>query len=169
MSAKAEPGTIAVGVAAKLIMVSERRVQQLAAQGWIKKPYTIVSVVQGYIRFLQDEERKASRTAGEEEIRRERARKLKLGNDETERLSVRTDDAVAAIDAVVGLIKAELAGVAVRVAADVALRRKIEDGIDQVLAGLAGRCEKACADLCAGRDALAAGAADDAEPVGAAQ
>jgi hypothetical protein len=163
---KKREGEIEVGVGARLIMVTERRIQQLAAQGWVKRPYTVVSVVQGYIRFLQDEQRKGSRTSEEGAVRAERARKLKLENDETEKLTLRMDDAIAALDAIVGPIKSELAGVAPQVTDDIPQRRRIEDAIDAVLDQLAKRFGKACADLLAGRDALEAEPEAAAEPVG---
>lgn len=168
--AKTEPakreGEIEVGVAARLIMVTPRRIQQLAAEGWIKKPYTIVSVVQGYIRFLQDEQRKGSRTTEDNAVKAERARKLRLENDATEHITVLTEDAIAALDAIVGPLKSELAGVAPRVTDDIPLRRRIEDAIDAVLGELAKRFGKAGADLRSGRDALGADAPDDAEQLG---
>jgi hypothetical protein len=114
LMAKADPasGTIPLAVAARLIMVDERHVQRLVASGWIPQPYTVAGVVQGYIRWLKA--RKSSKSAGDEDIRRERARALKMANDETERLLVRTDDAMASLDAVVGVIRSDLAGVAAR-------------------------------------------------------
>jgi hypothetical protein len=159
VSAKPADNTISVAVAARLIMVTERRVQQLAASKWIPKPYTIVGTVQGYIRFLQDDAKKASRSAGKADADHERARKLKLANDETEWLTVRIEDALAALDAIVGPIKSDLAGVPSRVTDDLVQRRRIEDTMDVVLAELAGRFRKACADLSTGRDPLGAGAA----------
>jgi hypothetical protein len=146
-------GTIPLAIAARLIMVTERHVQSLAASGWIPKPYTVAGVVQGYIRWLKDDTRKR---AGDEDIRRERARALKMANDESERMLLRADDAMAAIDAIYGIVRSDLAGVAARATDDLALRRRIENAIDDVLAGIADRCERAGQDLLAGRDALAA-------------
>lgn len=96
----------------------------------------------------------------------ERTRKLKLENDETERQLIRIEDAVAAIDAIVGLIPAELSAVPARVTDDIALRRKIEDAIDNALNALSKRCFRAVADLEAGRDALGEAAPDDADGLG---
>jgi hypothetical protein len=75
-SRRIEPDEIPVATAARLIMVSEQYVYQLARAGWIAKPYTLAGVVQGYIRWLKDEGRKGTKSAGEENVRRERARKL---------------------------------------------------------------------------------------------
>lgn len=50
--------TYPVGTIAKLLMLSERRVQQLTAEGVIPKAergrYELAPAVQGYIRYLQD-------------------------------------------------------------------------------------------------------------------
>jgi hypothetical protein len=145
-------GTIPLGVAARLIMVSERHVQRLAASGWIEKPYTVPGVVQGYIRWLQDDNRKATKLSGEEDVRSERARKLKMENDENERQLVRTDDALAAIDHIRGIVCSGLAAIPARATDDLALRRRIEGAVDDVLAGIDARHDAACEALRAGGD-----------------
>ena len=54
----AEPATYPVGTIAKLLMISERRVQQLTKEGIIPKSergrYHLAEAVQGYIRYLQE-------------------------------------------------------------------------------------------------------------------
>jgi hypothetical protein len=152
------------------IDIGPERVRQLAAEGVLRRAekgkYPLQPNILAYVLWLRDEQRKAHQGAAREEVERERARKLKNENDETERLLMRTEDAIAAVDAIVGPIKADLAGVPVRATDDILLRRKIEDAIDSVLAGLAARFEKAGADLRAGRDALEADAEDDTDGVG---
>src|ERR1700694_3400420 len=112
MSADAPSGTISAAIASRLIMVTERHVRNLSEAGWIPKPYTVAGVVQGYIRWLKDDSRKAGKRSEDGDIRRERARALKMANDETERLLVRADDAMAAIDAIYGVVRSDLAGAA---------------------------------------------------------
>ena len=60
-------GTITIDVAAKLLMVTPEWVRRLTKDGWIAKTdrgrYRVVDVVQGYIRFLKDEARRATKTA----------------------------------------------------------------------------------------------------------
>jgi hypothetical protein len=57
MASSAQP-TYPVGVIAKLLMLTERRVQQLAAEGSIPKAqhgrYELAPTVQAYIRYLRD-------------------------------------------------------------------------------------------------------------------
>lgn len=61
-----QAGTITTAQAARLLMVSDERIRQLAKNGHIPKiakdRFNLIVVVQGYIRFLKDEERRSSRT-----------------------------------------------------------------------------------------------------------
>ena len=60
-------GVITTAQAAKLLMVSEAWLGRLAKEGYIQKldrgRWNLVSVVQGHIRFLKDEERRNSKSA----------------------------------------------------------------------------------------------------------
>ncbi|HRD76830.1 MAG TPA: hypothetical protein PK264_12995 [Hyphomicrobiaceae bacterium] len=160
---------ISVKRLAEVIGVGERWLQQLETQGVIAKTrhgrYLLAESVQAYIKFKVDSEVARvtpSETNAGERVKEERARKLKLENDEKELRLVQTPDAVAALDAIVGPLVADLAGVPAKVTSDVAERRRIEDAIDTVLRGLADRFAKAGSDLRAGRDPLAADDEDDA-------
>lgn len=66
--------TISLSALAKLLMLSERRIQQLAKEGYIKQPakrgeYDIVDAVQGYIKAL-----KTANSTGPKDIQREKLR-----------------------------------------------------------------------------------------------
>jgi len=54
----ADPATYPVGTIAKLLVLTERQVQSLAAQGMLPKAergrYELVPVVQAYVRYLRD-------------------------------------------------------------------------------------------------------------------
>lgn len=169
MALKGVHEEISVKLLAGILGVSERWVQQLEKQGVLKKNgrsrYDLAASVQAYTKFKVESE--VARAVPEESnpgerVKAERARKLKLDNDEKERRLVQMPSAVAALDAIVGPLKADLAGVSARVTDDVALRRRIEDATDAVLRGLADRFAKAGRDLRAGRDPLSAGDEDDA-------
>ena len=160
---------ISVKKLAEVLGIGERWIQQLEKQGVIAKTrhgrYLLAESVQAYIKFKVGSEVARAvpveSNAGER-VKAERARKLKLENDEKELRLVQTPDAVAALDAIVGPLRADLAGVPARVTSDVSERRRIEDAIDTVLRRLADRFAKAGSDLRAGRDPLAAGDEDDA-------
>jgi hypothetical protein len=164
-SKRQPPDVIKPGVAARLLRLSERRVQDLARLGWIARPYTVEGVVQGYLKFFRDEQRRAARVAVDGVVQRERARKLKIGNDLNEASLVEVGEVVATLDDISGQVKAGLVAI-VAATDDVVLRHKLGKGIDEVLTGIARRSERAVSDLVAGRDVAngadgANGAADD--------
>jgi phage terminase Nu1 subunit (DNA packaging protein) len=78
--------TCKVGALARLLNVTERRVQQLAKDGIISKPlkgkYDLVACVQGYIRYLQDRDSAKGALAIDSHV--ERARLIKAKADKTE-------------------------------------------------------------------------------------
>jgi len=79
MSAAPQP----IGVIAKLLDLSERRVQQLAREGVIPKEtrgqYDLVGSVQGYVRYLRDQAEKAR--GGAPDYAAERARFIRARAD----------------------------------------------------------------------------------------
>jgi hypothetical protein len=82
-------GTITIEVAAKLLMVTPEWVRRLTKDGWIAKTergrYRVVDVVQGYIRFLKDEARRATKTASHNRLQEIRARKNRIRLDRRNR------------------------------------------------------------------------------------
>lgn len=154
---------------AHVLGLTPQRIGQLTQSGVLGKlghgRYALAANVQAYVAYkVENESRRADgdRSNPGDEVKRERARKLKLENDEREHALVDTSDAIAALDAIVGLLRADLAGVPARVTDDVPLRRQIEHAIDATLGGLADRLKKASADLRTGRDPDAADAEDAA-------
>jgi phage terminase Nu1 subunit (DNA packaging protein) len=148
--------------------VGERWVQQLEAQGVLRKSargrYPLAASVQAYTKFKVDSEvarANPEETTPGERVKAERARKLKLENDERELHLVAMPSAVTALDVIVGPLKSGLAGVPARVTDDIALRRRIEDAIESVLWDLADRARKASVALRQGRDPYSAVEADD--------
>lgn len=77
--------TYPVATIAKLLMISERRVQQLTAEGVIPKAergrYELASSVQGYIRFLQDRSAGNAGQVNSVDYHIEKARKMKADAD----------------------------------------------------------------------------------------
>ena len=63
-------GLIPIGQAARLLMISEERIRQLVKQGFIPKPekrgfVQLVGAVQGYLRYLKDDERRSAKSAAD--------------------------------------------------------------------------------------------------------
>lgn len=121
---------IALDVAARLLMISARRVRQLASDGYITIPKrghtTIVSAVQGYIRFLKETAQKETKTAAVSRATDARANEIELRIAERRRELIPIEDAILAQDIIVGLVNKELDGQAARVTRDMTLRRLIE-------------------------------------------
>jgi len=164
----AAPKTLTAVELGSVIGVSARRVQQLAAQGIFAKDgrskYPLAASVKSYIdwKLKSEIERRDDATTADEAVKIERARKLRLENEQTERGLVPMASAVAAVDAIVGPLRSDLAGVPARVTDDVGERRAIEDAINKVLSGISDRLREAGEALRKGRDPLQTGDEDDA-------
>lgn len=145
---------------------TDRWLRELADRGFIVRAgrglYDLKKSVQGYVRFIRETEVAAATTPERGGLDAERTRKLRLENDEREGRLVDTGLALNAVDAIAGMIRTDLAGLPARISEDVTIRRRAEDAIDTVLAGLADRFTKAGAALEQGRDPLAADDEDDA-------
>lgn len=89
--------SIQVGTLARLLMVSPRRVQQLAADGTIPKPsrgsYDLTLSVQGYIRFLQSHAAGNASQVKDKDYHAAKARKMSAEADlaEMEAAKMRAD------------------------------------------------------------------------------
>lgn len=128
--AEAHGDLITLDVAGRLLMIGPERIRQLSKSGYISIPKrgytTIISAVQGYIRFLKDEDRKATATGAAERARDARAREIEQKIAERDRRLIPIEDAEVAMDLLVGAVNRELDGQAARITRDLALRRSIE-------------------------------------------
>lgn len=113
MSAATQP----IGVIAKLLDLSERRVQQLSREGVIPKAergqYDLIGSVRGYVRYLRDQAQKAQ--AGAPDYAAERARFIRARADlsemeaeEKRRSLIAADQIEAAWIAVLALLRTRL-------------------------------------------------------------
>lgn len=130
-------GTINVQEATKLLMFdSPRRVQQLAEEGWIEKAergrYNTISVVQGYIRFLQQERKNQQQNVSQNKMRDAKAREIELRVAQAEHELVELDEVIAVLDIVTGDLRAAFNGFGAEMTRDIPFRRKIEHGIDAI-------------------------------------
>ena len=164
---KSESGDlIALEVAARLLMIGPERVRQLIKMGYIARAKpgrtTIVSAVQGYIRFLKDEDRKTSKTAADTRVRDARAAEIEMRVAIQQRHMIPIEDATALVDILVGKVREEITGLPARVTRNVDLRRKIEAEVN----GSQVRISEAVTALLEfarkGGELPYAGAADDA-------
>lgn len=162
---------VSSGQLGAVLGLTERRVQQLEAESVFtnvgrgrSKRYHLADAVQAYCEKSEADLRRAAQegTNSRELFEQERARKLKLENDQREALLVETPDAIAAIDRIFGEVRTALASIPARLTDDVTERRRIENEFDAVLSDLATRLDQAGAALQEGRDPLEAGAEDNA-------
>ena len=130
---------------AELLTLTAQRVDQLVREGWIEKPsrgnYALVAGVQGYIRFLKDDERRSSKTAAESRVRDMRADEIALRIEERSKklINEARAEALGLVDEVIGGLKADLYALPARVTKDLSLRRVIEEAIEDALAASARR------------------------------
>jgi phage terminase Nu1 subunit (DNA packaging protein) len=124
MSSASQP----IGVIAKLLDLSERRVQQLSREGVIPKAnrgqYDLIGSVRGYVRYLRDQALKAQ--AGAPDYAAERARFIRARADlaemeaeEKRRSLIAADEIEAAWIAVLALLRTRLLGLPDRLAPQV--------------------------------------------------
>lgn len=159
-------GLITVAQASKLLMVSGQWLRQLASKGHIPKAvkgkYPLVAVVQGYIGFLKDEERRTSKVQADSGLKAARQREVELRIAEKEGRLVDMEDVEATFNDILGTFRAELNGIPAAVTRDMKLRVSIEQGIDGAVARSEKRFLEARAALQSGRDPLGSAAEDDA-------
>lgn len=81
-SSQNSAGLITVAKAAALLMISDQWVRDLGKKGYVPKAVggmvPLVAAVQGYIRWLKDEERRTSKSAAASQVQQERALEIPM-------------------------------------------------------------------------------------------
>ena len=94
-------------------MVSPERIRQLSKEGWIEKQgrdqFYLVDVVQGYIRFRNDSDRRAQKTAADSRVRDARAREIELRSAVREGCLIEIGEALSIVEEMIGMFRAQLA------------------------------------------------------------
>lgn len=164
-----EKRIVTAAQAAWLTGLTPRRLQQLVAEGWIKKPdghYTDIDTAQGYAAFLKDDNRRGSQAAGKNRANDARAREIELRIAQKEREVIRLDEVVPAIDLLLGEVRSAHDGFPARFTRDRDLRERLEEGMNEILQQLTDRCRQTAAGLRSGRSSPGANAEDDTRRVG---
>src|SRR6056297_2871901 len=108
MSSATQP----IGVIARLLDLSERRVQQLSREGVIPKAdrgqYDLIGSVHGYVRYLRDQALKAQAGAPGYAAERARADLAEMEAEEKRRSLIASDQIEAAWIAVLALLRTRL-------------------------------------------------------------
>lgn len=158
-------GTIDVQQAARLLMLEPRRIQQLTAEGYIERAaqgrYPTVSVVQGYIRFLKQTIANSQQNVSHNRVQDARAKEIELRNAKASHELIEYAESEAVLDEIVGMLRAELTGFAAQMTRDMAMRKKIEAGIDGIFTRVAARLAETAQALSSSGEVVDADAEDD--------
>lgn len=161
-----QAGTITTAQAARLLMVTEAWVRKLTRDGTIAKAardrYNLVAVVQGYIRFLKDEERRSSKSAADNRVRDARAAEIERRMAREDRDLIMLDEAMAAYDFATGLYLTSISGLPARMTRNASERRRLEAICDGERQRLADRFAEGASALRTGEAAVDADDEDDA-------
>jgi len=167
----ASAATYPLGTISKLLMLTDRRVQQLVKEGHLPRAergrYELVPVVQAYIRYLRDRSISGDASGGEADDKRRLAKaKADIAEFEAQRLSeelVPVDEVEKTWSDIMSRVRARSLSVASKAAPLVAMETEqdvcfeiIETFIHEALAELA-------ATEVEGGDAVEAGGADSTE------
>jgi hypothetical protein len=167
-------GMIPSDTACKLLMLSDERLRQLAADGWFPRAvrgqygddhrigyYDLGKTVQGYIKFLKDEEKNATNVKAESALKAARQREVELRIAEREGAVVDMEDVQAFFAWSDTMLRAELEGVPASVTRDISEREAIGQAIDGAISRAHRRFVEAAEALRAGRDPLGTSSEDD--------
>jgi hypothetical protein len=161
---------ISLAEAARLVGKSSTWIGKLVHGGYVKRlergRYRPCDVAQGHIRFMTDEQRRASKSGTLAQVQAARAREIELRIFRIDHEIVDLDEAIGVIDEVVGGLKADLDGLGASVTRDAALRAVIEAKVDEILRRAAESLQQKAKALRASGSAADAGSEDDAGSVG---
>lgn len=137
----ARAGMITAEQAARLLMLSDERIRQLSAEGYIPKAdrnsYPLVGTVQGYIRFLRDEDRRSSKVKADSDLKKARTVQIERWIEREEAKLVPKAEAVAYTEAVVGMLIAGLESLPERDALGAEDRRRFDAAMTVMRSGMA--------------------------------
>jgi hypothetical protein len=130
--------------AARPIMKGTERIRQLAKEGWIvqagtpsDRRYRLLDVVQGYIRYRDDEDRQANKSAADSRVRDARARDLETRTQQRLGRLVPIELYDEMLDNVCGLVRSEFAGLPAATTRELTQRRVLEREVNARLRRIA--------------------------------
>lgn len=132
MAAKApEQPMLTREATAKLLMITPERVRQLSNMGYVPKVargrYPLLGAVQGYIRFLKDDDRRPSKAAAAEALRDVRAEEVKRRMAREDLKIVDIDEATATYEDMIGELLKMVNSLPAQITRNPSERRRIED------------------------------------------
>ena len=149
--APAPPEMMTIAQAATLLMVTPQWVRDLAKQGAIPKPVSgmvpQVATIQGYIKWLKDEDRRSSKSASASRVQDARAREIEIRSAKEEGSLIDIEDVEITYEEILGAYRSELAGIPAGVTRDLALRAVIESRLNDAIARCRARFQAASASV----------------------
>jgi hypothetical protein len=132
-----------VSDAAGLLMISPAWVRRLEKEGWFRRDgagFDLVELVQGFVRYLRDEARRATKSAAVNRVQAARAAEIELRTAERAGLLMETAEAMSAIDTLCGLFIVGLGSFSARCSRDMAARREIDAAVIALREEIAAKC-----------------------------
>jgi hypothetical protein len=130
---------------ATLLGISQMRVSQLEREGVFQRAaggkFQLGDLVIAYVRYLRDDVRRRSKTAGETRVQIARARQFELRNAREERLLIAIDEADESMAIVCGAVRTEFGSLAARCTRDLLLRRAIDFEVNGCLTRICAELE----------------------------
>jgi len=124
-------------VGCKLLMITQQWFNRLVRDGWIKKlgknRYRVIDVVQGYIKYLQDENRRATKSASASRVQDARAGQIEMQMARERRDLIEIEDVQAFLSDTLGALRTELSGVAAASSREFEVREAIEMNLNAAI------------------------------------
>ena len=143
-----EVGSEIVG---QILGLTGRRVRQLTEDGVIAKngrgKYPVLASIKAYIGWLKAAQERVPASDAKEAVLFERARSLRLQNDEREHRLVDTEECIAVLDEIVGTYRTELDGLPARLTRDLDDRKQIASVVDAISNRVCDKFEQRAAEL----------------------
>ncbi|WP_315759785.1 MULTISPECIES: hypothetical protein [unclassified Bradyrhizobium] len=118
-------------------MITPQWFNRLKRDGWIKSVgknrYRIIDVVQGYIKYLQDENRRAQKSASASRVQDARAAQIEMQTARELRELVKVDDVLTWQGEILSTLCRELSGVPAASTRDLELRTEIQKQVNGAL------------------------------------
>jgi len=145
---------------AAILGVSLTWLSRLVRDGYITpvspRKFRLIDVVQGYIRFLSDERRRAAHSRPDAELKAAKAREIELRTANREAALIDVSDVDALAEFHTRVYRSELKSVSAVAAGDPALQRRIAEALNAAVERFEERYRDAREALRAGRDPLSA-------------
>ena len=144
-------GIISTGQAAKLLMVTEEWVNKLHKMEYLPKAgrgkWNLVSVVQGYINFLKDDERRSSKSASASRMQEVKTERLEQQMMAERRDLIPLADARLVLDTAAALIQSKMMSIPAQYTRDPVERARLEALVSAQLNTIADEIEAKAEDL----------------------